>query len=142
MATINLIEPSSLPGGVTSYGGVVQEAITQLKLALRHDQALKITPEPYERTAHLTAAYRKAAKEVGIRISIRQVGVRAFHTASGERREEACELYVLIVGAAPKPEPPPPAPSPRTVDTSVRPPITIAPAQFERTPVPGLEVSR
>jgi hypothetical protein len=141
VATIQPIDRAALPGGVTSDGGrALQEAIEYLKLALRQDQALKITPDPYERTSSVVQQYRKAAKALGIEISMRHLGLRAFHNHAGEQREEACEIYLVITKAKTAPAIPP---KPHIVDTMAKPPIRTPHATYERSAiVPGLETSR
>jgi hypothetical protein len=141
MAKIELIDPASIPGGYPRYSGrMVAEATEELKRALQGAKALKIALEPHERTMACVQNYRKAAKALGIAVSVRRFGVRTYHNAGGELKEEACELYICITKAAAKPTAS--AAGPRTVDTLARPPITIPAAKFEKTVLPGVEVSR
>jgi len=138
---IELIDPATIPGGYTMYGGrLLLEATDHLKRALHGAKALKITPEPYERTNASIQTYRKAAKALGIGVVIRRVGSRTYQNGAGEQRKEARELYICITKAAAKPNPA--ASGARTVDTLSQSPITIPPAPFEKTLIPGMEVSR
>lgn len=144
MPVVKLIDPEQLPGGVNSYGNhAVQEAVENLRQALRHNKALHLTPGPYERTAPVAANYRKAAKQLGIGISVRQVGTREYRMLNGEPGNEATQLYICITKAKTAPPTPPTPPRPRTVDTAAKPPIVTAHAGYEASAVvPGLEVSR
>lgn len=132
MPTVNHIDPEALPGGVSSYGNhAVQEAAEQLRLALRHNKALQVTPNPYERTA---------PKLLKIGISIRQRGTRSYRTLSGDPGNEAVELYICITKGK---SAPPSSPKPRVVDTMSLPPIVTSHAGYEKSAiVPGLETSR
>lgn len=142
MPTVNLIDLAALPGGVSSYGShAVQEATEQLRLAIRHNQALHITPSPYERTMAIATNYRKAAKMLGIGIVIRNRGTRSYRTLSGDPGNEACEIYICITKA--KSNNPLNPPQPRVVDTMARSPIVTPHAGYEPSAIiPGLEVSK
>lgn len=141
MPTVNHIKPEQLPGGISRYGNqAVQEATEELRLALRHNTIVHVTPSPYERTTPIAANYRKAAKVLGIGISIRHGAPRSYRTLSGEEANEARELYICITKA--KTTTPSPPAQPRTVDTLAKPPIVTPPAGYEPTLLPGVEVSR
>jgi hypothetical protein len=144
MPTVNHINPEQLPGGISRYGNqAVEEAAGELRSALRHNTVVHVTPSPYERTAPIAANYRKAAKLLGVGISIRHGATRAYRTLTGEEANEARELYICITKAKAAPPGTPAPAQPRIVDTLAMPPIVTAPAGYEASAIiPGLEVSR
>jgi len=139
MATIELIDPATIPGGYT-WGRGLEEATENLKCALKAAKALKIVLTPEERAHACIQTYRKAATQLGIGLSVRPRGSRTYLNRVGTQREEPAELYICVTKAASKPNPP--ASRARTVDTLTRPPITIPAAKFEPTVLPGVEIAR
>jgi hypothetical protein len=143
MPTVNHIKPEELPGGIRRYGNqAVQEATEELRSALRHNTVVHVTPSPYERTAPIAANYRKAAKLLGIGLSIRHGATRSYRTLSGEEANEALELYICITKAKTAPAGPSAPAQARVVHTLVSPPIVTKHAGYEPTLLPGVEVSR
>jgi len=139
VAKIELIDPASIAGRMPR-GHLLEEATENLKCALKAAKALKIVLAPEERAYAHIQTYRKAAARLGIGLSVRAGGSRTYLNRVGTQREEPVELYIWVTKAAAKPNPP--AAGPRTVDTVTRPPITIPAAKFEKTVLPGVEVSR
>lgn len=141
MPKIELIAVDAIP---TSPSARVSHALhTELTGALREalhkNQALTLRLSPSERPSRFSKILKAAADELGVGVIISGGEPRTRINACGREIMEASILYARITKskrAAPTP------PQPRMIDDQGRRPIITAPAAFEKTLLPGVEVSR
>lgn len=134
MAQVGLIPVDAIPSNSSRHvtNALLADLTEQLREALRKNQALIVRLGETEGPARFSTMLRKAADHLGVVVLVTGAEWRPRVNRSGRTVQEAAVLYARITKAAGEPVQAP----------AVRRPITIPPARFEKTVLPGVEVSR